>query len=73
MTGEYYFYGYYREKPQDEAIPVVYDSEGKLLASGDYPNIRAGLISSTENGFWCYRRIDGGELVFRRRMTTNSD
>ena len=73
VTGEYYFYGFYREKPQDEAVPVVYDAEGRLLGSGDYPNIRAGLISSTENDCWCYRRIDGGELVFRRRMTTNSD
>jgi hypothetical protein len=73
VTGEYYFCGYYREKPQDEAVPVVYDAEGRLLGSGDYPFIRAGLVSSTENDCWCYRRIDGGELVFRYPIRTNSD
>ena len=79
VTGKYYFYGNYREHVQDIARSAVFDSDGKLIAYANenefyyHPAICAGLISSIENGFWCYREIDGGELVFRYPMRTNSD
>lgn len=84
VTGTYYYYGYYREKPGRPGRNALFDRDGELICYRDslnypyaymfeYPRICAGLISSIENDCWCYREIDGGELVFRYPMRTNSD
>ena len=84
VTGTYYYYGYYREKPGQPGRNALFDPEGNLICYRDsleypyaymfeYPHICAGLISTVENDCWCYREIGSGELVFRYPMRTNSD
>jgi hypothetical protein len=80
VTGTHWYYGYYRKKPGWQGHYALFDSDGKLLLQfGEwmevfsYPRIRAGLISSDEDGYWCYRTIPDGDLVFRYFMRTNTD
>ena len=37
------------------------------------PMVRAGLVSTAENGAFYYRSLMDGSLIFRRPIRSNSD
>lgn len=80
VTGETYFYGYYREGEDDDGRYILFDGEGRpLIENCDLMRfdqmivVRAGLCSTVEDGCFCYRSLAGGAVVFRYPMRTNSD
>ena len=77
VTGLTYYYGYNQIEGRydllDETLAVVWEG-CDLIDIGMYaPYIRAGLFSTHEDGFFCYRTLDTGAPVFRWPIRTNSD
>lgn len=80
VTGETYYYGYYRSGENEEGFYALFDSEGKLLVKtseleryGVPVTVRAGLCSSVEDGCFCFRTLADNTPVFRYPLRTNSD
>ena len=80
VTGETYFYGYYRSGENDDGRYSLFDSEGRLLVEDvDLTRyaasviVRAGLCSTVEDGCFCFRSLADNAPVFRYAMRTNSD
>lgn len=82
VMGETHFYGYYRVDETAQALPGLFDREGKLLIEdcGDLlrfdlgaPIVRDGLCSTIEDDCFCFRSLSDGSLRFRCLMKTNSD
>ncbi len=80
VTGETYFYGYLHNDGEGTGGYVLFDRTGKLLLdnAGMMPFegraiVRAGLCSTLEDGFFCFRSLADNSLVFRYRMRVNSD
>ena len=80
VTGETYFYGYYREDEDEDGRYALFDREGRLLVeTGELLRfnqsviVRAGLCSTVEDGCFCFRSVADSALVFRYPMRTNSD
>lgn len=80
VTGETYFYGYYRDGEDEDGRYALFDGEGRLLVENcDLTRfeqsviVRAGLCSTVEDGCFCFRSLAGGAVVFRYPMRTNSD
>lgn len=80
VTGETYFYGYYRDGEDGEGRYALFDGAGRLLIENceltrfeQSVIVRAGLCSTVEDGCFCFRSLAGGALVFRYPMRTNSD
>lgn len=77
VTGTVYFYGFHRYLKRDDLL----NADGtlafagcNLIELGEYsPILRAGLIASAEDGFFCYRSLETGETVFRWPIRVNSD
>lgn len=79
VTGETYFYGYYRGDNEDGSY-ALFDSQGRMLVKNcdltrfeSSVMVRAGLCSTVEDGSFCYRSLADNALVFRYPMRTNSD
>lgn len=77
VTGLTYYYGYNQIEGRydllDETLAVVWEG-CDLIDIGMYaPYVRAGLLATMEDGFFCYRTLDTGTPVFRWPIRTNSD
>lgn len=80
VSGETYFYGYYRKSEEEEGSFALFDGEGRLLVENcglwhfeTSPILRAGLCAAVEDGCFCLRSLEDGALVFRWPMRSNSD
>lgn len=80
VTGETYFYGFYRGGENEDGRYALFDSEGRLLLENIELTrfeasviVRAGLCSTVEDGCFCYRSLADNTPVFRYPMRTNSD
>lgn len=77
VTGERYYYGYDHEagtydllyQNGEVAVPNCSLQELYLFQ----PYVRAGLVSITENGCFCYLEPETGRTVFRYPVRINSD
>ena len=77
ITGFTFYFGYNQNEKRynllDDTTAVVWE-DCDLIDAGVYaPYIRAGLFSTLEDGFFCYRTVDTGTPVFRWPIRTNSD
>lgn len=80
ITGETYFYGYYRSGENEDGHYALFDSEGKLLLENvelarfeASVIVHSGLCSTVEDGCFCFRSLADNAPVFRYAMRTNSD
>lgn len=79
MTGKTYYYGSCREG--DLLHRNLLDETGQVVLSDCdltelflfQPYIRAGLVSTVEDGCFCYVELGTNETVFRYPLRTNSD
>lgn len=78
VSGAVYYYGYRRAG--DAGGYDLLDVQGRVVYA-DYPIgpflwqpiIRAGLLSTMEDGCFCYRAVDSGQIVFCYPVQTNND
>ena len=80
ITGETYFYGFYRSGENEDGRYALFDSEGKLLLENvelmrfeASVIVCAGLCSTVEDDCFCFRSLADNAPVFRYAMRTNSD
>jgi hypothetical protein len=80
ITGEMYFLGFISDEGEGAWHYNLFDAAGKTLVEdvGMEPLeasviLRAGLYSSLEDGFFCFRSLADHSLAFRCAMRTNSD
>lgn len=80
VTGETYFHGYYSDDKPEDGSYALFDGQGRMLVKNcDLTRfetsvmVRAGLCSTVEDGYFCYRSLADNALVFRYLMRTNSD
>ena len=77
ITGRLYYYAYNLSERRydllDETGQLVYPDCSLNALYIDTTFVRAGLVSTLEDGFFCYHALDTGETVFRWPIRVNSD
>ena len=77
VTGRIYYYARNLSERRydllDETGQLVYPDCSLNELYIDTTFVRAGLVSTLEDGFFCYHALDTGETVFRWPIRVNSD
>ena len=81
VTGKVYYFGHFCGEDESSSGYRLLDADGSVLqehcdltALGVWqPIVRAGLVSTIEDGCFCYRSLADRSLVFRYPVRTNSD
>lgn len=81
IEGVTYFLGFLPGEDGDgDWVYTLFDADGNVLVEDagmspfeEITIVRAGLCSTIEDSFFCFRSLHDGTVVFRKMMNTNTD